>query len=259
MPPGPGAAFLKRVAVMAERLPRSPAFPCSLPFVPNLELSFAHAVTYFVGENGSGKSTLVEAIAEACGLPIWGGSRNEAATRQGPDERSALGGYLRCSFARRPRDGYFFRAELQAHFASLLDQRHEDVEFVDDPYRAYGGRSLHAQSHGEAFLAVLLNRLRSGMFVMDEPESALSPQRQLALLARMAELADAGSAQFIIATHSPILLTFPHADIISFDVAPLRRVTLEETSHYQITRGILEDPARYWRLLRQGDDEVQPG
>ena len=96
---------------MAERLPRSPAFPCSLPFVPNLELSFAHAVTYFVGENGSGKSTLVEAIAEACGLPIWGGSRNEAATRQGPDERSALGGYLRCSFARRPRDGYFFRAD----------------------------------------------------------------------------------------------------------------------------------------------------
>jgi hypothetical protein len=97
-----GAAFLKRVVVVAERIPPAPGFPFSLPFVPSLDLLFERAVTYFVGENGSGKSTLVEAIAEACGLPIWGGGRNEAATRQGPEERSALGGSLRCSFARRP-------------------------------------------------------------------------------------------------------------------------------------------------------------
>jgi predicted ATPase len=243
---------------MAERLPRSPAFPCSLPFVPTLEFLRAH------GDLLRRRERLRQVDArrgDRRGLwPAHLGrqpQRGRDPAGAGRAKRS-LGGYLRCSFARRPRDGYFVRAELQAHFASLLDQRREDVELVDDPYQAYGGRSLHAQSHGEAFLAVLLNRLRSGMFVMDEPESALSPQRRLALLTRMAELADAGRAQFIIATHCPILLTFPQADIISFDEAPLRRVTLEETSHYRITRGILEAPARYWRRLRQGDDEVQP-
>jgi predicted ATPase len=100
----------------------------------------------------------------------------------------------------------------------------------------------------------MLNRMRSGMFIMDEPESALSPQRQLALLVRMAELVRAGQSQFVIATHSPILLTFPDADIVNFDEAPLRSVRLEETSYYQITRGILEDPASYWRHLLKKDD-----
>src|SRR5262245_63778064 len=168
--------------------------------------------------------------------------------------RAALGSVLRFAFLRRPRDGYFFRAELQADFASLLDERRDDPDFRGDPYRRYGGRSLHAQSHGEAFLAIMLNRLQSGMFIMDEPESALSPQRQLALLARMADLAGAGTSQFVIATHSPILLTFPDADIISLDETPLRSVRLEQTSHYQITRGILEDPKSYWRHLLSNRD-----
>ena len=100
----------------------------------------------------------------------------------------------------------------------------------------------------------MLNRLRSGMFILDEPESALSPQRQRALLMRMSELVRAGQSQFVIATHSPILLTFPDADIISFDEAPLRSVHLEDTSHYQITRGILENPQSYWRHLVEGDN-----
>ena len=95
------------------------------------------------------------------------------------------------------------------------------------------------------------------MFIMDEPESALSPQRQLALLARMAQLVTGGNTQFVIATHSPILLTFPHADIVSFDETPLRGVRLEDTSHYQITRGILETPERYWRLLLKEDGDPQ--
>ena len=189
-------------------------------------------------------------IAEACGLPVSGGGRNESAVRHGPEQHSALGSALRPSFSRRPRDGYFFRAEFQAHFASLLDERRTDPDFVGDPYSRYGGRSLHSQSHGEAFLAVLLNRIQSGVIVMDEPESALSPQRQLALLSRMAELVAAGRTQFIIATHSPVLLTFPEADIVSLDDIPMQSVRLEDTSHYQITRGILEAPERYWRLLR---------
>jgi predicted ATPase len=248
------ALLLKRVTLLPERVSRFEGFPYGLPFVRDLDLTLRKPVTCFVGENGSGKSTLIEAIAEACGLPIWGGSRNEAANRHGPDERAALGSALRFAFSRRPRDGYFFRAEFQANFASLLDERQDDPDFWGDPYTRYGGRSLHAQSHGEAFLAIMLNRMRSGMFIMDEPESALSPQRQLALLARMAELVRAGKSQFVIATHSPILLTFPDADIVSFDEAPLRSVRLEETSHYRITRGILEDPQSYWRHLLKDED-----
>jgi len=250
------ALLLKRVTLLPERVTKFEGFPHGLPFVRDLDLTFSKPVTCFVGENGSGKSTLIEAIAEACGLPIWGGSRNEAANRHGPDERAALGSVLRFAFSRRPRDGYFFRAEFQANFASLLDERRNDPDFRGDPYMRYGGRSLHQQSHGEAFLAVMLNRMRLGMFIMDEPESALSPQRQLALLARMAELVRAGKSQFIIATHSPILLTFPDADIISLDQTPLRSVSLEETSHYQITRGILENPGSYWRhFVKDGDPD----
>jgi len=246
----PEAPFLKRVYIAPEHVSPSAGFPYDLPFVRDLDLSFKTAVTYFVGENGSGKSTLIEAMAEACSLPVSGGGRNEAAARHGPEQHSALGSALRPSFSRRPKDGYFFRAEFQAHFASLLDERRKDPEFVGDPYARYGGRSLHSQSHGEAFLAVLLNRVQSGVIIMDEPESALSPQRQLALLSRMAELVTAGHTQFIIATHSPVLLTFPEAEIISLDESPIRSVKLEETSHYQITRGILDAPERYWRLLR---------
>jgi predicted ATPase len=242
---------------MADRVPSFDEFPYSLPFVRGLDLKLEHAVTFFVGENGSGKSTLLEAIAELCGLPVSGGGRNELAEHPGPERRSALGGALRPAFAARPRDGYFLRAEFQAHFASLLDERRRDPDFIryGNPYARYGGQSLHTRSHGEAFLAVILNRMQAGLFLMDEPESALSPQRQLALLTRMAQLVEAGASQFIVATHSPILLTYPGADLVSFDEVPPRSVRLEETSHYQITRGILEAPERYWRLLTGDDPE----
>jgi predicted ATPase len=243
------ARFLRRLYVVPERVPSDDAFPHTLPFVRDLDLTFKSAVTFFVGENGSGKSTLIEAIAAACGLPVSGGGRNEVADRHGPEQQSALGGLLRFSFARRPRDGYFLRAEFQAHFASLLDRRRDDADFDGDPYARYGGASLYTRSHGEAFLAVILNRMESGVFIMDEPESALSPQRQLALLARMAQLVATGGTQFIIATHSPILLTFPEADIVSFDDTPLQSVRLQDTACYRITQGILEAPERYWRLL----------
>jgi predicted ATPase len=247
-----GARYLQRVSVLAERVADFGAFPYSLPLVRDLELSFTKPVTFLVGENGSGKSTLIEGIAEVCGLPVSGGSKNEVGERHGPEQKSALGSVLRPSFTRRARDGYFFRAELQSHFASLLEQRRDDPDFWGDPFAAYGGKSLHTRSHGEAFLAVILNRLKSGLFIMDEPESALSPQRQLTLLTRMSELVDEGDTQFIIATHSPILLTFPGADIVSLDQVPPVSVALRDTSHYQITRGILESPERYWKHLARG-------
>ena len=138
----------------------------------------------------------------------------------------------------------------------MLDARNADPDFRrwGDPYARYGGRSLHTRSHGEAFLAILQNRIRSGLLLFDEPESALSPQRQLALLAQMSMLAATGTSQFIIATHSPILLTFPGAQILSFDGEALRPTVLEDTSHFQITKGILQNPAVYWKHLHADRD-----
>ena len=184
-------------------------------------------------------------------MPVSGGGLNELSARHGPEMQSALSRVLRPSFHRQPRDGYFLRAEFHAHFASLLDERAADPDFLGDPYARYGGRSLHARSHGEAFLALLQHRIARGLYLFDEPESALSPQWQLALLALMHDLVRRGDAQFIIATHSPILLTFPGAELVGFDDPALPRVMLQDTSHYQITRGILNEPDLYWRHLRE--------
>ena len=226
------------------------SFPGNLKFVPNLHFEFDSPVTFFVGENGSGKSTLLEAIAVSSGFPMAGGGTNDLAASHGLNEESLLAKGLRLAFAKRPHDGYFFRADLQAHFASLLVQRKVDPDFLGDPYQRYGGQPLHTMSHGEAFLSVMQNRFTEGLFILDEPESALSPQRQLTLLAIMYDLASQGQTQFIIATHSAILLTYPDARIVSFDEEQLTTVSLAETKHYQITRGILNSPGSYWKHLR---------
>lgn len=244
-------AYLTRVQTIAERIPAGCPFPYSLPFVRTLDLTFTKPVTFFVGENGTGKSTLREAIAALCRLPVSGGGKSELADRHGPERGSELSNALRPTFHRHPQDGYFLRAEFHAHFATLLDERKADPDFIGDPFLRYGGRSLHTRSHGESFLSVLQNRVRGGVYLLDEPESALSPQRQLALLILMDELVRAGKTQFVIATHSPILLTFPGARIVCFDDPALCSITLKETSHYQITRGILETPELYWKALRE--------
>lgn len=251
----PDVPFLLGATVQPDRV-RSTDYPFHLPLMRTLDLRFTSPVVFFVGENGTGKSTVIEALAVLCRLPVSGGSRNELAAKHGPDSASPLAPALRPAFRRRPPDGYFLRAEFQAHFASLLDARREDPDFMADPYGAYGGRSLHTRSHGEAFLAILQNRIRRGLFLFDEPESALSPQRQLVLLAHMAMMTAAGNAQFIVATHSPILLTFPGSQILSFDNESVGEIALEETSHYQITRGILQSPATYWKHLV--DDSFNP-
>jgi predicted ATPase len=245
----PAAPYLDRLR-LKEGAVDGENYPFHLPQMRTLDVELTSAVTFFVGENGTGKSTVIEAIAGLCRLPVSGGSRNDLADRHGPEMESPLARKLRPSFKRQPPDAYFLRSEFQAHFASLLDQRREDPDFVADPYASYGGRSLHTRSHGEAFLAILHNRIRSGLLLFDEPESALSPQRQLVLLAHMSALVASGRAQFIIATHSPILLTFPGAQILSFDGDAIHAVTLEETSHFQITKGILHSPGSYWKHLK---------
>ena len=246
-------AYLNRIRLRGE-LPDAPAkYPLHFEWLRELDCELEHPVTFFVGENGSGKSTLIEAVAYLSNLPVSGGSVYDVGQNHGPETESPLSKHLSCAFHKTPRDGYFLRAEFYAHFASLLEQRAADPDFRGDPYAAYGGQSLHTRSHGEAFLAVMTNRLHSGLILMDEPESALSPKRQLSLLALIADRVANGKSQFIIATHSPILLTYPGAQILSFDNGPLERVELHDTSHFQITRGVLEAPERYWRHLLPED------
>ena len=253
------ALFLQRVFLRPDAELRDGEFPGTLPFVRSLDIRFERPVTFFVGENGSGKSTVTEAIADLCGLPVGGGGRNELADSRAPQSRSELAPFLRAAFRKRPRDGYFFRAEFQAHFASLLEERKADPDFMGDPYARYGGRSLHTRSHGEAFLSVFSSWMAPGLIVMDEPEAALSPQRQLALLAQMARLVRGGGVQFVIATHSPILMTFPEAALLSFDDGRIAPTTLDQTSHYHITKGILSNPERYWQhLLRDDESHDEP-
>ena len=199
---------------------------------------------------------MLEAIADLLDLPVAGGSKNEAPDRHGPERRSPLAPALRPTFAKRPPSSFFFRAEFQSNFASLLDQRREDPDFLGNPYETFGGKSLHHRSHGEAFMLMLESRLGPGLFLLDEPESALSPHRQLTLLAKMIQLAEKGATQFIVATHSAMVMTFPGATILGFDqkAARVKVMQPEETRHYEITKGMLKEPEKYWGWLRRYTD-----
>jgi predicted ATPase len=221
-------------------------YPYSLPAIHHLErLRFPTPVTFFVGENGSGKSTLLEGIASAFGLNPEGGTKHvRFATRA---SHSSLFKDLKLKkIPPPPTDSYFLRAETFYNVASAIERR-EDYRAYD--LEAFGERSLHDRSHGEAFLALVLQRLRgNGFYLFDEPEAALSPNRQLALLAAMGQLV-AKRSQFIIATHSPIIMAYPGATIYLFgDEAP-RQIEFTETEHYQVTRDFLANPRRMLREL----------
>lgn len=218
---------------------------------PLRELWFSKNVTFFVGENGAGKSTLLEAIAVSYGFNAEGGSRNfNFSTRA---SHSELGGALTViKGVRAPRDGYFLRAESFYNVATHVEEYQVSS--------SYGG-SLHNCSHGESFLALVDNRFRGqGLYLLDEPEAALSPQRQLVLLLRLWELAKNGS-QFLIATHSPILLGMPNATILSFDGDRLREIAYEETDCYRTMELFINHKTSMLReLLGSGfDEELQRG
>jgi predicted ATPase len=223
------------------------AYPFSIPAIRTLdELELDPQVTFLVGENGSGKSTLIEAVAVAAGLNPEGGSANFNFETRG--SHSPLHEHLRViRGVERPRTGYFLRAESFFNVASTVDQMvAEDGPLLLD---SYGGRSLHEQSHGESFLALVNHRFGpSGLYVLDEPEAALSIPGNLALLRRMHELTREGS-QFVVATHSPILMGYPGGRIYAFGDSGIERVEYEDTDQYQLTRSFLEDRERFFRHL----------
>ncbi|WP_026976014.1 AAA family ATPase [Alicyclobacillus contaminans] len=228
-------------------------YPFNLPAFRGIsEITFPTAVTFFVGENGSGKSTLLEAIAICAGFNAEGGSAaNRFSTAQ---TESALHNHLRLSWFPKVNRGFFLRAESFFNFASYIDELERECP---TGYAAYGGKSLHEQSHGESFLSLFTQRFRGrskALYLLDEPEAALSPARQLALLRVLWEHEQAGQTQFIIATHSPILLGYPTARILNFDASPLAPVRYEETDHYVITRHFLLNREAMLETLFQTDD-----
>lgn len=217
----------------------------SLSALPQLELT--SPVTCFVGENGAGKSTLLEAVAVAFGFNPEGGTKNFRFSTE--DSHSELWKSLTLVKRGFPADGFFLRAESFYNVASNIDQMDRGPSLGGRLIDSYGGVSLHHRSHGESFLALVRNRFGGrGVYILDEPEAALSPTRQLTLLAQIDELVKVDS-QFIIATHSPILMAYPGAQIFEFSEAGIRAIPYRETEHYQVTRSFLENPERTLRYL----------
>jgi predicted ATPase len=253
-------------------------FPFSVPAIGSLErLDLAAPVTFFVGENGSGKSTLLEGIAAAAGLPTVGAA--EVGTDATLAAQRRLGQALKLTWSRRITRGFFLRAEDFFGFAKRVAQERAEMQVrvreLDEEYRAQNrsalalglaqgparasladmerryGADLDANSHGQSFLKLFQSRfVPGGLHLLDEPEAPLSPQSQLALLALLSDMV-AQDAQFLIATHSPIVLAFPGARIYNFDQLPVREVAYEELDHVALTRDFLNHPARYLdRLTR---------
>ncbi len=212
----------------------------------NKELSFTADVTFFVGENGTGKSTLLEGIAVASGFNPEGGTRNFSFSTA--DTHSGLYNYLTIAKCAYPKDGFFLRAESMYNTATYIDEL-EKLPCSGSILDGYGGKSLHSRSHGESFLAVVQNRFRgNGLYLLDEPESALSPTRLLTLLCLIKDLVSDNS-QFIIATHSPILMAYPNAQILKFSNDGIEPIKYKQTEHFQITKQFLDSPERMLKIL----------
>lgn len=224
--------FIRELVLRRAQVPSFDAYPYSIPAVRELDRLRLHpAVTFLVGENGSGKSTFIEAMAILAGFNPEGGSKHFN-TRQRPSESNLHQHLQLIRNPRREKTGFFLRAETMFNVATEIEQ---------GGYNVYGWESLHLRSHGEAFLWLMQNRFGShGLYLLDEPESALSPQRQFATLRLIHDLVAQGS-QFIIATHSPILLAYPKATIYWLDETGLRETTYTETEHYQLTRNFLNN------------------
>ncbi len=241
--------FASQVSLRREDIESFDRYPFCLPAVRSLETLELHPkVTFLVGENGSGKSTLLEAIAVSLGFNPEGGTKNfRFGTRR---SHSELHAFIRVAKGfRRPKDGFFLRAESFFNVATEIENLDAEPSFGPPVINAYGGRSLHEQSHGESFLALMMNRFGAdGIYILDEPEAALSPQRQLSVLSRIHDLVNTNS-QFIIATHSPLLMAYPESWIYSCSASGLSRVRYQDTEHYQVSRDFLANPERMLKVL----------
>jgi predicted ATPase len=260
------APYLKKISLLPERVNRA-AFPFNtLKFLTDeFEMNFDRPITLFVGENGSGKSTLLEGIASLAGFHSYGGSQHHQLYRRArhndeeDDELTdddqelepsgrMLAKALKPAWLPRVSNGYFFRAESFFNVAAYLDEVNR---------RSRRPSSLLQQSHGESFLSLFKERLGGGkpsMYLLDEPEAALSPARQLVFVCLMRRWEEEGNVQAIIATHAPILMAYPGARLLEFRRGRIRRVEFEETEHYQVMRSFFSDPRGYLEGIIAGED-----
>ncbi|MFC0273163.1 AAA family ATPase [Metabacillus herbersteinensis] len=236
--------YIRSAYIKRDQITSYDHFPLNLPVIRNFkELKFHPNVTYIIGENGMGKSTLLEGIAIAYGFNPEGGTLNFNFTSY--DSHSNLDEFIRLvKGVSRAKDHFFFRAETFYNVATNIENL--DKEPLSGPriIDSFGGKSLHEQSHGESFFAAFIERFQgNGLYILDEPEAALSPLRQMSMLARINDLANQGS-QFIISTHSPILMAYPNAKILQLTEEGMSESTLEDTNHYCIMKQFFENKNR---------------
>lgn len=237
---------ITRLCLLPDTFPTRQHYPFNLEIFHTTRcIPFSRPVTFFIGDNGTGKSTLLRAIARKSNIHIW----NEPGRARFHFNRyeDALHHHLTIEWKGEPVPGSFFSSEIFRHFALILD---EWAKADPDGLKYFGNASLVEKSHGQSHMAFFTSRYsREGLFLLDEPENALSPKTQLQLLRLFRSVTTIGHAQFIIATHSPILLAYPDADIYSFDHVPIRKIRYEETDYYQVYRDFLNNREKYLKEI----------
>jgi len=234
--------FLKDVTILSSKFPDRQVYPFNLQVLQQTpRFTFRRPVTFFVGENGSGKSTLLTAITRRCGIHIWRGHDGRRVDNNPYEDQFHR--WIEVSWNRGPVPGSFFASQMFQNFSKILDEwASTDPGLLD----YFGGRSLMSQSHGQSILSFFESRFRvEGLYFLDEPETALSPRSQIELLNLIGRMSRAGHAQFLVASHSPILLACPDAEIFSLDAVPARPIAYEDTDYYRIYLNFLKNRERF--------------
>ena len=232
---------LKEVRLLPGQYPTRNQYPFNIDVLrATPRIQFSSPVTFFIGENGSGKTTLLEALARRCHIHIWSGIERSRSVIN-PYEETFFR-YIEVEWTDGIVLGSFFSSQIFRNFAQLVDEWEADNPGQID---YFGGKSLVAQSHGQSIMSFFRSRYKiKGLYLLDEPETALSPKSQIELLKLLQEMSALGHAQFIIATHSPILMACPGSVIYSFDASPVKTIHYEETEHYKIYKDFMESPGK---------------
>lgn len=210
-------------------------------------MEFKKPITFIIGDNGTGKSTLLESIAYKIGFNVLGGNKNHSYYNSKVNDNLKLADNMKLIWNNKTSNGFFFRAESFLNFSEYLEDM--AIENGKGMFSAYGGKSLIKQSHGESFLALFQNKFQDGIFILDEPEAALSAERQLSLIAIISDLCRSGKCQFIIATHSPLLITLPNSQIYEINGDKLEQKKYDETKQFSLYKNYLNAPEKYLKYL----------